>query len=68
MAHIWPIHDLHWAHVASRSAINSAIRSAQDTDHQDTLARQKGVSSVAPQYCMFNHHVDKYAGDGGKKG
>ena len=41
MAHIWPMLDLHMAHIAFRSA----IRSAQRTDHQGTLAKK--MSSVA---------------------
>ena len=39
MAHIWPMYDLHMAHIAFRSA----IRSAQDTDHQGTLANKSLV-------------------------
>ena len=38
MAHIWPMYDLHMAHIAFRSA----IRSAQRTDHQGTLGEKKG--------------------------
>ena len=38
MAHIWPVYDLHMAHIAFRSA----IRSAQRTDHQGTLGEKKG--------------------------
>ena len=42
MAHIWPMYDLHMAHIVFRSAISSAIRSALRTDHQCTLAQEKG--------------------------
>ena len=42
MAYIWSVYDLHMAHIAFRSAISSAIRSAQRTDHQGMLAEKKG--------------------------
>ena len=43
MAHIWPMYDLHMAHIAFRFAISSAIRSAQHTDHQGTLAQKSMI-------------------------
>ena len=41
--YIWPMYDLHMAHIAFRSAISSAIRSALRTDHQGTLAEKKVI-------------------------
>ena len=43
MAHIWPMYDLHVTHIAFRSAISSAIRSAQRTDHEGTLAEKSVI-------------------------
>ena len=43
LAHIWPMYDLHMAHIAFRSAISSAIRSAPRTDHQGILAGKKVI-------------------------
>ena len=43
MAHIWPMYDLHMAHIAFRSAISSAIRSARRTDQQGTLAKKSVI-------------------------
>ena len=40
MAHIWPMYDPHMTHIAFRSAISYAIRPAQRTDHQGTLAKK----------------------------
>ena len=41
------MYDLHITHIAFRSAISSAIRSAQRTDHQGTLAKKSVIC-----YCM----------------
>ena len=43
VAHIWPMYDLHMAHIAFRSAISSEVRSAQRTDHQGTLAKKSVI-------------------------
>ena len=43
MPGIWPMYDLHMTHIVFRSAISSAIRSAQRTDHQGTLAKKSVI-------------------------
>ena len=57
MAHIWPMYDLHMAHIAFRSAISSAIGSARRTDHEGTLAEKSVICFRIALYNMLGQYI-----------